>query len=94
MIIIMKKRLFFSSDGFFTIDEVGTKPRPVQPGDTSASVVPITQKYDFLYGKFRPFVKGDDSLGPPVGHGTPENGKLDPYYSLSISLGIRKWEWD
>ena len=30
--------------------------------------------------------------GPPQGHGTPENGKRDPY-KLPISLGIRKWEW-
>ena len=29
----------------------------------------------------------------PQGHGTPENGKRDPY-KLPISLGIRKWEWD
>ena len=28
----------------------------------------------------------------PQEHGTPENGKRDPY-KLPISLGIRKWEW-
>ena len=35
-----------------------------------------------------------DLPGTPQGHGTPENGKRDPYYShiIPISLGIRTWE--
>ena len=39
---------------------------------------------------FLEFGAGDDfwsvgfDMGPPVGHGTPENGKRDPYYGTHI----------